>query len=71
MYLTGKLYAEDLQKGYEYKRYQTSNEIKDVPDSFKNWIEENAEKQKNWKSTPYFVRDNFIEGDIEKGLKGK
>lgn len=58
-------------KGDEYKKYQASNEIKDVPDNFKNWIEENAEKQKNWKSTPYFIRDNFIGGDIGKGLKGK
>lgn len=58
-------------KGDEYKKYQASNEIKDVPDNFKNWIEENAEKQKSWKSTPYFIRDNFIGGDIENGLKGK
>lgn len=58
-------------KGDEYKKYQASNEIKDVPDSFKNWVEENAEKQKSWKSTPYFVRDNFVDGDIEKGLIGK
>lgn len=58
-------------KGDEYKKYQASNEIKDVPDNFKNWIEENAEKQKSWKSTPYFIRDNFIGGDIENGLKGE
>lgn len=58
-------------KGDEYKKYQASNEIKDVSDNFKNWIEENAEKQKSWKSTPYFVRDNFVDGDIEKGLIGK
>lgn len=56
-------------KGDEYKKYQASNEIKDVPDNFKNWIEENIEKQKNWKSKPYFIRDNFVDGDIEKGLK--
>lgn len=58
-------------KGDEYKKYQASNEIKDVPDSFKNWIEENTEKQKSWKSTPYFIQDNFVDGDIEKGLIGK
>lgn len=51
--------------GTEYKRYQSSNEVKDVPDAFKEWIAENAEKQKRWKSTPYFIRDNFKGGEID------
>ena len=58
-------------KGDEYKRYSSKNEITDVPDAFKNWIAENIGSQKNWKSTPYFIRDNFIDGNIEKGLLGK
>jgi hypothetical protein len=42
--------------------------IKDVPDDFNNWVVENTERAKGWKSQPYFIRDNFKGGDIAKGL---
>lgn len=55
--------------GDEYKKYTSKQTVNDVPDGFKEWIQNNAEKQLNWKSVPYFVEDNFKGGIIVKGLK--
>lgn len=56
-------------KGEEHKKYVSPETINDVPDGFKEWIADNTEKQSNWKSSPYFVRDNFKDGLMTKGLK--
>ena len=34
------------------------NEVKDVPDSFKQWLEDNEERAKRSFSVPYFITDN-------------
>lgn len=55
-------------KGSPYKRHSARNEVSEMPDNFKKWVEDNTESQKKWKSAPYFVRDNFVDGDLSKGL---
>ncbi len=40
------------------KNNSSKNEIKDVPDSFKEWIKKNEERISKAKSIPYFIRDN-------------
>jgi hypothetical protein len=55
--------------GTEYTPFQSANAINDVPKGFKDWIAENAERSKGWKSQPYFIRDNFKGGNISGGLK--
>lgn len=54
--------------GKEYKKYASKNTVTDVPDSFKEWIHENAERSRNWASQPYFIKDNFKGGTIDGGL---
>lgn len=56
-------------KGTEYKKYSAKNAVTDFPEEFKKWVEENAPRQRYWKSTPYFVKDNFVDGDLTKGLR--
>ena len=34
------------------------NTVKDVPEAFKSWIENNQERAKGWASMPMFIRDN-------------
>ena len=34
------------------------NEVSDVPDNFKEWVENNKERAKGWETMPYFVRQN-------------
>lgn len=55
--------------GTEYKKKQAKNIVVDVPDGFKEWVAENMEASAGWASTPYFIKDNFVDGDLAKGLK--
>lgn len=55
-------------KGTAYKKLSAKNEVTDLPDGFKDWVKENEEKQKNWASTPYFIKDNFNNGKLSDGL---
>lgn len=54
--------------GKEYKKYASKSAVTDVPDSFKEWIQENAERSRNWASQPYFIKENFKGGTIDGGL---
>lgn len=56
-------------RGTTYKHRQAANTVHDVPDGFKEWVKDHIEAQKGWSSTPYFIRDNFKNGDLSKGLK--
>lgn len=56
-------------RGTEYKKKQAKNLVTDVPDEFKEWVAENMEASAGWSSTPYFIKDNFVDGDLSKGLK--
>lgn len=56
-------------RGTTYKHRQAANTAPDVPDGFKEWVKDHIEAQKGWSSTPYFIRDNFKNGDLSKGLK--
>lgn len=49
------------------------NEVKDVPDNFKKWIDNNIQRAKSWESTPYFIRDNkdFIREDFKVNVYNK
>lgn len=54
--------------GTTYKKMQAKNIVVDVPDGFKQWVKDHVEAQANWASTPYFVKDNFKDGQLSKGL---
>lgn len=56
-------------KGAEYRKLSAKNEVTELPDGFKDWVAENEAKQANWASTPYFIKDNFIDGLLSKGVK--
>lgn len=56
-------------QGKEYQKQAADNEVTDVPQGFKDWVADHVDAQENWASTPYFIRDNFIDGDLSKGLK--
>lgn len=56
-------------RGTTYKRQQAKNAVADVPDGFKAWVKDHVEAQKGWASTPYFIKDNFVDGQLGKGLK--
>lgn len=55
-------------KREEYNRLSAKNEVTELPEGFKSWVADNIDRQRNWASTPYFIKDNFIDGDLSKGL---
>ena len=60
---------KSAMKGTEYRKLSAKNEVTELPDGFKDWVAENEAKQSNWASTPYFIKDNFNDGLLSKGLK--
>lgn len=55
--------------GDEYKKFTSRNEVTDVPQGFKDWVNDNAERIKGWKSVPYFIKDNFVGGTVSSKIK--
>ncbi|MBQ3991192.1 MAG: hypothetical protein II630_10090, partial [Bacteroidales bacterium] len=43
--------------------------VGEMPDNFKQWMEDNAERIAGHKTQPYFIRDNFKDGDPSQGLR--
>lgn len=60
---------QKILNGGDISRFKSKNEVRDVPAGFKEWVKNNADRAANWKSTPYFIRDNFVGGNVSKGLK--
>lgn len=60
---------QTILNGGDISRFRSKNEVIDVPGGFKEWVINNADRATGWKSTPYFIRDNFIDGDASKSLK--
>ncbi len=52
--------------GVRDKNVKKSKQITEFPKEFMEWLDENKEKQ--WKTTPYFIRDNFKGGTITGGF---
>lgn len=50
--------SDAILNGKEIKGFKSINQVKNVPDSFTEWITANAERVKTAKSIPYFIRDN-------------
>ena len=61
--------ARDTQLILEGKEplSQSENEVKTMPKVFETWMERNQERIANAKSLPYFIKDNFKDGDPSQG----
>ena len=51
-------YQRKLLAGEDVSKYEFSGKIEDVPDNFKNWVNDNAGRIKGANKQPYFIRDN-------------
>lgn len=45
--------------------------INNVPTGFNKWVSNNADRVAGWKSKPYFIQENFKDGQINNGLNYK
>lgn len=61
---------ERLKRGEEpLDPHKSENAVTEMPDGFNKWMEDNAERLESAKSMPYFIRDNFKDGDPTQGLR--
>lgn len=58
-----------ILNGDDISNMHSENEVTDVPEGMKDWISDNADRAKGWSSVPNFIKDNFVEGDLSKGLE--
>lgn len=56
-------------RGTTYKHKAAANTVVDVPDGFKEWVQDHIKAQERWATTPYFIKDNFKNGNLANGLK--
>lgn len=59
----------EIKAGVVGSPKKSENYVGDVPDNFKEWVEDNREKMRNWKTKPSFIEDNYRYGKIVHGLK--
>lgn len=58
-------------RGDQYEAMTSRKTVTDIPEGFKDWIEENRERSLSWSKQPYFIRDNFAGGTLEGALQLK
>lgn len=51
-------YQRKLLAGEDVSGYKFSGTVEDVPENFKSWVTDNADRIKGAKKQPYFIRDN-------------
>lgn len=56
--------SKEERDGYHFK-----GEVRSMPKKFTDWVDRNAERIKSAKSLPYFIKDNFKDGDPAKELR--
>ena len=65
-------YTKALMDGQDVSNLQFTGEVKEMPEQWNTWMKENAErigKAAKAGKLPYFIKDNFTDGDPTKGLK--
>lgn len=57
-----------IVRGQAYKSLPSRRTVRDVPASFRSYIDSIQDRAKGWKAMPYYIRDNFKNGVISGGL---
>lgn len=57
-----------ILKGEDLSTFKPKGVVNGVPPGFDKWIKENGSRVNGWSNTPYWIRDNFKDGDLTKGL---
>lgn len=58
-----------ILRGESTKGFKSENSIKKMPEGYVTYINDNKKSILRRASTPYFVKDNYKDGDLTKGLK--
>lgn len=62
-------YIKALIAGEDVSDWQFTGKVEEIPTEFTKWMKDNENRIAKAKSMPYFIKDNFKDGDPTKGLR--
>ena len=62
-------YTRAIIDGKDVSGWQFPGKVETMPREFDQWLKDNEERIAKAKSMPYFIKDNFKEGDPTKGVR--
>lgn len=62
-------YIKALIAGEDVSDWQFTGKVEQMPNKFTKWMKDNESRIAKAKSMPYFIKDNFKDGDPTKGLR--
>ncbi len=62
-------YTRAIIAGEDVSNWKFKGQIDKMPEEFNQWMKDNRQRIAKAKTMPYFIRDNFKDGDPAKGLR--
>ena len=62
-------YTTAIMNGEDVRHWKFTGQVEKMPKEFNKWMKDNQARIENATSMPYFIKDNFKDGDPAKGLR--
>lgn len=62
-------YTTAIMNGEDVSHWKFTGQVEKMPKEFNKWMKDNQARIENATSMPYFIKDNFKDGDLAKGLR--
>ena len=62
-------YTTAIMNGEDVSHWKFTGQVEKMPKEFNKWMNDNQARIENATSMPYFIKDNFKDGDPAKGLR--
>ena len=62
-------YTTAIMNGEDVSHWKFTGQVEKMPKEFNKWMKDNQARIENATSKPYFIKDNFKDGDPAKGLR--
>lgn len=62
-------YTTAIMNGEDVSHWKFTGQVEKMPNEFNKWMKDNQTRIENATSMPYFIKDNFKDGDPAKGLR--
>lgn len=62
-------YTTAIMNGEDVSNWKFTGQVEKMPKEFTKWMKDNQQRIASAKNMPYFIKDNFKDGDPAKGLR--
>lgn len=62
-------YIDRMLAGEDVEGFHFEGEVTEMPECFTDWVQNNRERIAGARTAPYFIADNYVDGDPGKGFK--